>query len=118
MGWVFRTLAIVFGNTLVFWAMSRWLPGFSLLGNFGQIAVIAIIFTLLNLVVKPMLKLILGPLIIITLGLGLIIVNMLLLFILDKLSNNLSIDGVLTLLYAAIITGLSNFILHTLFKKK
>ncbi len=117
MGWVLKTILVVVGNTLVFLAMAKWLPGFVALDGLGQIGVIAIVFTVLNLLLKPVLKLILGPIIILTLGLGLVLVNMLVLYILDKLSNNLSIDGVLTLLYASLITGVANFIFHTLLKK-
>ena len=118
MGWVIKTALIILLNALVFWGMATWLKGFTLIGGFGQTAIIAAVFTALNLVLKPVLKLILGPIIILTLGLGLILVNMLILYILDRLTNNLTIDGVVTLLYAALIVGVANFFLHWIFKKR
>lgn len=104
-------------NALVFWGLNNYLGGFSMLGDWRQIAGVAVIFTLLNLILKPILKLILGPIIILTLGLGLILVNILMLFILDRITNNLTIVGILPLVYAAIVLGISNFIVHIIFKK-
>lgn len=104
-------------NGLVFWGLSRYLQGFNLSGDWREIAGVAVVFTVLNLILKPILKLILGPIIILTLGLGLIVVNILMLFILDRITNNLTILGVLPLIYAAIVIGLSNFIVHITFKK-
>ena len=105
-------------NAGVFTLMSQYLPKFSLSGGFEKTVLVALVFTLLNFILKPIFKLILGPLIILTLGLGLILVNMLLLYILDSLANNLNIDGVLTIFYAAIILGIANFLIHLFFKKR
>lgn len=105
-------------NVLIFLLVSRIVPGFLMTGSFGEMLLVALIFTLLNYCLKPILKLLLGPLIIITLGLGLILVNMLVLFILDKISNNLSIESTLALVYSSILIGFLNFLLHLIFRKK
>jgi len=112
-----EVIAMVLVNALVFWGLNNYLDGFEVAGDWRQIAGVAVIFTLLNLILKPVLKLVLGPVIILTLGLGLILVNVLMLFILDRITNNLTILGILPLLYAAIAVGLSNFIVHIIFKK-
>ena len=112
-----EVIAMVFVNALVFWGLNNYLDGFEVAGDWRQIAGVAVIFTLLNLILKPVLKLVLGPVIILTLGLGLILVNVLMLFILDRITNNLTILGILPLLYAAIVVGLSNFVVHIIFKK-
>ncbi|MBI3589623.1 MAG: phage holin family protein [Candidatus Liptonbacteria bacterium] len=112
-----KTAAIIVINALVFWAMGRYLPGFTLSGDFRQVLVIASIFTALNFILKPVIKLLFGPIIVLTLGLGLVVVNMLVLYILDRLVNSLTIQGVLTLLYASLIVGVVNFGLHSIFKK-
>ena len=117
MKWILKTAVIILLNAGAFTGIAYFSPKFQILGGFGQTLVLAAIFTLLNYILKPVLKLILGPVIIFTLGLGLIVVNMLLLYILDSLSKNLSIDGVLTLLYAAVIIGFVNFFIHLIFKK-
>ncbi len=104
-------------NAVVFWGLNNYLDGFSLTGDWRQIAGVAVVFTLLNLILKPVLKLILSPIIILTLGVGLIFVNILMLFILDRITNNLTIVGILPLVYAAIVLGVANFIVHVTFKK-
>lgn len=105
-------------NGVSFFALGKYLPGFSLTSfEWKQVLIVALLFTLLNLILKPILKLFLGPIIIITLGMGLIAVNMIILYILDLWSNNLSIEGTLTLLYASLITGVVNFVIHSATKK-
>lgn len=104
-------------NGLVFWGLNEYVEGFNLAGDWKQIAGVAAVFTVLNLILKPILKLVLGPIIILTLGVGLVFVNILMLYILDRITNNLTILGVLPLVYAAIVVGLANFIVHVTFKK-
>ena len=114
---ILRPILIVVVNALVFIGISKYIPGFELSGDYLQILIISLIFTLLNLLLKPILKLLFGPIIILTLGLGLIAVNIAILYILDILVDTLTIQG-LALVYSALIVGLTNFILHSLLKRK
>lgn len=116
--WILKTGLIVLVNVLIFLLAARVVPGFSMIGSFGEMVLVALIFTLLNYCLKPILKLLLGPLIIITLGLGLVLVNMLVLYVLDKISNNLSIENALALIYSSLLIGFLNFLLHLVFRKK
>jgi len=93
-------------------AASAWISGFKVNGNFLDVIWVGVALTLLNLVLKPILKLFLGPLIVLTLGLGYILINVLLLRILDILFESLTIQGVLPLIYGALLFGLVNFIYH------
>ena len=43
---------------------------------------------------------------------GLIVVNAFILYLLDILSQNLTIDGIPALIYASVIIGLVNFVFH------
>lgn len=103
--------AIVF-NAIALYAAIRYIPGFSIAGGTIALIKIAIALTALNLLLRPLLKIILGPLILITFGFGVIFVNMIVLYALDKLSDNLTIEGILALLYGAILVGIVNFIYH------
>lgn len=94
-----------------------FLPGFELRNDLVSVTWIALALTALNYVVKPILKLILGPIIVLTLGLGLVIVNAIILYLLDIFSPDLTIQDVLTLIYASIITGVINFFFHLATKK-
>ncbi len=74
------------------------------------------IFTLINIIIKPIAKLLFGPITLLTLGLGLIIVNALMLYLLIWLFPAiLGISGLYTLIYATLIIGAVNFILHLFF---
>ena len=114
---IFKIIVIILLNAAAFLGIANFLPGFELKGGLSQVILIALVFTLLNFILKPVLKLILGPVIVLTLGLGLLLINMILLYILDGLINNLTIDGVLTLFYASIIVGIINFFVHLVPKK-
>ncbi len=118
MKFIAKTLILILLNAGVFILITKVVPGFSLEAGFPETLSLALVFTILNYLLKPVLKLILGPIIILTLGLGLILVNMLILYILDSLSNNLTIEGVLNLFYASLIVGLINFFIHLAFKDK
>lgn len=99
-------------NALALLAAQTYIPGFVLQGDLKQILVIAAILTALNFFVKPILKLVLGPIIVLTLGLGLVIVNAIILYILDILSKNLTIQTIPALVYGGLMVGIINFIFH------
>lgn len=109
---VAKILAAIAANAIAFWVAAEYIPGFTLTGNFTDLVKVALVFTLLNFIVKPILKLVLGPIIVLTLGLGLIVVNALMLWGLDKLSGNLTIEGIPALLYATVLIGVINFVFH------
>lgn len=99
-------------NVFALWAAATYVPGFKISSDFKQIVIIALILSALNFALKPVLKLMLGPVIVITLGFGLVIVNATILFILDKLSQNITIETIPALIYGTIIIGFINFVLH------
>src|SRR3989344_1041377 len=84
-------------------ALATYIPGFEIKNGIAGLAALTLIFTALNLFVKPLLKLILGPVIILTLGIALFFINALMLYLLDFLSENLTIQSTLTLLYATLL---------------
>ena len=88
------------------------IPGFTLAGGVKAAILAGLVLTLLNMTVKPILRLFFGPIIILTLGLGLILVNAIILYILDFLSDNLTIDNIPALIWGAVIIGFLNFIVH------
>jgi len=91
---------------------ARWIEGFTLRGAITDIALVALVLTLLNFFLKPVLKLLFGPVILLTLGLGILIVNAVILKFLDFFSPSLSIVGVEALLLATLVLSLVNLILH------
>lgn len=113
-----RAIVAISLNVIGFWLMSQYISGFILKSDILTILSVATLFTILNFVVRPILKLFLGPLIVLTLGVGVILVNVVLLYILDIVSKNLTIETIPALLYASIIVGILNVIFHLATKNK
>ncbi len=104
-------LLAVLTNLAGLLAASHYIVGFYLATTDWKLLFeIALIFTALNLILRPILKLFLGPLIVITLGLGMIIVNAAVLALLDFLTPALSISGVAPLLEATLLIAVINFV--------
>lgn len=101
----------IFSNAVALFAASKLIPGFIFTGSIGELAVAALILTLINMTVRPVLKLFFGPVIVLTLGLFLIVVNALTLFILDIVSSPLTIQGYLPLLEASVLVSVVNFVI-------
>lgn len=113
MGLLIKIIFAVLVNGLALFAANHYVGGFVLAtGDLQTFAIVALILTALNFILKPVLKLLLGPLIVLTLGLGAILVNAVILKLLDFLSPALSIQGLLPLLYATVIISLINLVFH------
>ena len=88
--------------------------GFSLTAQWEIILLLGIVLGLLNYFLKPLLKALSLPLEIITLGLSTIVINMALLWILDKMFDELYIPLFLPLLYTTLIIWGLNIIISFL----
>lgn len=112
-----KLIFIVAANAGAIWAATQYIDGVRFEGSLRELAVAAAILVALNFIVKPVLKLILGPIIVLTLGLGLVLVNALVIYILDLLSKNLTIEGIPALFYTTILISAVNFVVHLATKK-
>ena len=112
----------LFSNAIALWVAAYFLKGFEVSNDFGQFMIIAGIFTVINIFLKPVLKLIMIPVIILTLGFGTILINMAMLYVLqvsaDKFNLLFHISGLPTFLYATLIIGFVNILLNSLSKKE
>jgi putative membrane protein len=113
MHFIFSVLA----NSLALYLAAIFIPGFSVVGGLTAFLIAGAILTVINTVVKPVLKLITGPFIALTLGLFSIVVNALLLYLLDLLSPQVTIQGFLPLLLGTLLIGAVNFVLGVARKK-
>ncbi|MFI9401663.1 phage holin family protein [Nocardia sp. NPDC052316] len=101
-------------NAVAIWLAAAWVDKIDIIspaenGNGGKILVllaVAVVFTVVNALVKPIVKLLSLPLVIVTLGLFLLVINALMLWLTAKITETtdygLRVDG----LWAAIIGGL------------
>lgn len=70
----------------------------------GTLAVVALIFGLVNVIVKPIVKLLALPLVLLTLGLFTLVINALMLMLTSWLSGDLfQVDGFITALLGGLI---------------
>jgi len=90
----------------------HFVPGFSFQGDALLLIKGAFILTLINYFLKPILKAILFPFILLSLGLFTIVINMLLLWIFTRIPLGVQIEGIYALLYATLLFGSINFVLH------
>lgn len=106
-------------NAIALWA-STLLPGIGLggdstLGKIGTLLVVAIIFGVVNAVLKPLIKVIGCGLYILTLGLISLVVNALLFLLVGWIANQLTlpftVDGFWAGFWGAIIVAIVSFIL-------
>ena len=114
-----KIILVILGNALALWLANNFVPGFVLNANLLQLAIIALILSLLNFILKPILTLVLGPIIIITLGLGVIIVNAIIIYLLpilaahlDFLKGSISIETIPALILATLLISAVNFVVH------
>ncbi|KJF23103.1 phage holin family protein [Rhodococcus sp. ACPA4] len=115
-------LARLIVNGIAIWLASMWVTGITIdsnqddtWGNILVIAIIALIFTVVNAFIKPLLKLLSLPLLILTLGLFTLVINALMLmltaWISTSLDAGLTVDGFWTAVWGALIISVVNFVL-------
>ncbi|GAB4589346.1 phage holin family protein [Nocardia sp. IFM 10818] len=113
------------------WLASEWVDGISIVapedqdsttGKIIVIAVAAVIFTIVNALVKPLVQLLSLPLVILTLGLFLLVINALMLWltsvITETTSYQLHVDGFWAAVFGGIIISIVNWVLGVLVPEK
>ncbi|MEP7336735.1 MAG: phage holin family protein [Acidobacteriota bacterium] len=80
------------GIALAIFAAVKLLPGIYFNGPWWQLAIVALIFGLLNALVRPILKFLTCPLIILTLGLFVLVINAMMLWLTAKAAEAFGID--------------------------
>ncbi len=91
-------------------------------GQLLTLAVVALIFTVVNMFVAPVVKTLSLPFIIITLGLALLVINALLLLLTDWIAGKLDVaffvDGFWWAVLGSIVISIVNAVLGAFFDKK
>ncbi len=75
------------------WVVAAVVPGVTVRQGVGSYLLIALVFALVNVLVKPVLKLLSFPLLLLTLGLFLVVINAAMFGLTALLSDRLSVDG-------------------------
>jgi putative membrane protein len=86
-----RPLIRVVINMAALWAAAHWVRGISTDGSWIALAGVALVFGVVNVLVKPLVTLLSLPFVILTLGLFALVVNALMLMLTSALSNSLGL---------------------------
>jgi putative membrane protein len=98
-------------NAIAIWAAIELVPGIEHTGTGASLLIIALVFGLVNALIRPLLTLLTCPLIILTLGLFVLVVNALMLGLTAWLVPSLTVDGFWhAFLGALVISLVSSFI--------
>jgi putative membrane protein len=85
------------------WLVARYVPGIRVLEGVSSYFVIALIFAVVNVLVKPVLKLLSFPLLLLTLGLFLLVINAALFGLTALLTDRLEVDGITPAVIASLV---------------
>ena len=103
-------------NLLAIWVSSLIFDGVSYDGKFWVLAVAALVFAIVNAIIRPIVILLTLPAVILSLGILLLFINAFMLWITDKLVPPFEVSGFWTYLGAAVIIWLVNMVVHRIFK--
>ena len=98
-------------NAFALWLTALIVDGITLSNNIFEILVVAIIFGLINALIKPIIRLISAPLIVVTLGLFTLLINAFLLLLTSWLTDALEVDGIWPAFLGALIISLISWLL-------
>lgn len=101
-------------KSLAIFAVAKLLPGIQI-KNFGTAIIVAIVYSLINLLLGTLLFILALPAIVITFGLFTFIIDAFLLWITDKVIDDFEIDNFVTTILAAFLITVSDGILNWIF---
>jgi putative membrane protein len=117
MRWILRLLANAAALAIATWILSGiTLTGSTTTSQIVTLLIVALIFGVLNAIVKPIFALVTIPLLLLTLGLFLIVINACMLLLTSWLAGlfdlGWSVDGFWTALLGGIIISIVSFVLN------
>ncbi len=112
-----RIIFTFFSNLIALLIAANFIAGFEVSADFIRFLIAAGIFTLINIFIKPIFTTILSPFIVLTLGLLSLAINAGMLFLLDILSENVTITTTESLIYATLVISLINLLINSAAKK-
>jgi putative membrane protein len=96
--------------------VAAWiLSGISYGDDWWTLFLAAVVFTVVNMIVKPILTILSIPFIVVTLGFAYLLINVLMLYITDWLVEDFNIKNFGSALLGALIVSFVNLILHVAF---
>jgi putative membrane protein len=103
-------------NALALWLIAKYVPGFTMTGSIWTPILAALIFGIVNALVRPIVLLLTLPLTVVTLGLFIIIVNALMFWLVTWITPNFKVSGFGPALIGALIMMVVSYIVNAIFK--
>ena len=110
---IVRWLVLALGVTLA----EKIVPGVDCKDGL-TLFVVVVLLSFFNAVLRPVLVLFTLPFIVLTMGLGLVVINALLFLLVGGLVDGFEVAGFWSAFWAAVIVGLTNFIMTMLMKQR
>ena len=102
-------------NAAALWVATRIVPGVTHSGSGGALLLVALVFGLLNALLRPLLTILSCPLLILTLGLFTLVINAVILLLTSALSGSLGIgfhvDGFWAAFLGALVVSIVSILL-------
>jgi putative membrane protein len=103
-------------NAVALYVATRIVPGLSFDGQWMTLAIVALIFGLVNALVRPLLEVLTCPLIILTLGLFTFVINAFMLmltgWLADQLNLGFHVAGFIPALIGALVISIVSFVMN------
>jgi putative membrane protein len=113
-----RFLVRILINAAALWVATQIVPGVRHDGPWTSLLLVALVFGVLNALVRPLLKLLTCPLILLTLGLFTFVINAFMLWLTSAVSASLGlgfhVDGFVAAFLGALVVTLVNVVLSVL----
>jgi putative membrane protein len=101
-------------NVAALWVAAKLLSGVAVTGDqFVTLVLAGLVFSLANMIVKPVLVILTLPLILLTLGIAYFLVNVAIVFITSAIVSDFHVDGFWSGVGAALIVWAVNALLNT-----
>ena len=101
-------------NAGALWAAARWVDGIDLSAKLSDILVVALVFGLVNALIRPVVKFLAFPLIILTLGLATFFINAAMLWLTAQFTGSLSVRGIGAALVGSVVISFVSWILSVM----
>jgi len=109
-----RIISLLIANALAFIATGYFITDFYInLNDIPAFIALIAVFSAIQLLLRPLIKMVLSPIIIITFGLFNLAITGGILYIVDKYSENININGLDSLIYATLIITIVNVLFNT-----
>lgn len=114
-----RNLVIrLFINAVALWGAARVVSGIELSDDFGAVLVVALIFGVVNALIKPVVTLLTLPLLILTLGLLTLLINAGMLLLTAAVTRHLAVQGFWAALWGGLVISVVSFLLSVFLEEK